>query len=410
MHSYTIEEIENLTQRFGSPLYVFRKDDFIANYKRFNDCFKSIYPKYQLSYSYKTNYTPYICKLVKTLGGYAEVVSDMELSVARIIGYEYKQIVYNGPYKGDKSLDLLLGGGILNVDNFDELRTVISCAENNPDKQFQIGLRVNINIGQAFVSRFGIDADGDELSRAFHLVENVHNLDVAGLHCHIGQSRSIQAWRNRAKIMIELADKYFERPPKFIDLGSGMFARMEPSLAVQFGNEIPSFEEYADALLLPFVERYKDTVEEERPVVITEPGTTLVNSYIDFIGQISAIKRIKGKEYAVMDCGKFNLGEICTLKELPIQLVAKGVDRKQVNDISFVGYTCLEHDVMYEGYSGALAVGDYIVFGNVGGYSNVSKPPFISPNCAMINMDAKGETELIKRIETFEDVFGTYVF
>ena len=73
-----------------------------------------------------------------------------------------------------------------------------------------------------------------------------------------------------------------------------------------------------------------------------------------------------------------------------------------------MGYTCLEHDVLYRGYAGNLAVGDYVIFGNVGGYSNVSKPPFISPNCAMIAV--KGATaRLIKRTETVRDILATYV-
>ena len=73
-----------------------------------------------------------------------------------------------------------------------------------------------------------------------------------------------------------------------------------------------------------------------------------------------------------------------------------------------MGYTCLEHDVMYRGFQGTLAVGDYVIFGNVGGYSNVSKPPFISPNCAMIAV--KGDAAaLMKRTETVRDILATYV-
>lgn len=58
------------------------------------------YDNYIPGYSYKTNYAPHICKLVKSLGGYAEVVSDMELYVAKKIGYENSEIIYNGPCKG----------------------------------------------------------------------------------------------------------------------------------------------------------------------------------------------------------------------------------------------------------------------------------------------------------------------
>lgn len=89
---YSIEKLQSLEQQFGSLIYLFCEEDFVKNYREFVACFDKYYSKYQLAYSYKTNYTPTICKLVKSLGGYAEVVSDMEYSVARAIGYAPTQI------------------------------------------------------------------------------------------------------------------------------------------------------------------------------------------------------------------------------------------------------------------------------------------------------------------------------
>ena len=83
--------------------------------------------------------------------------------------------------------------------------------------------------------------------------------------------------------------------------------------------------------------------------------------------------------------------------------------RKELLEASFVGYTCLEHDHVYEGYNGNLAVGDIIQFRNVGSYSNVFKPPFILPNCVMISL-CKDRVKVIKRKETIDDIFSTYVF
>ena len=160
---YNIENLQSLEQQFGSPIYLFREEDFVKNYKEFVACFNKYYSKYQLAYSYKTNYTPAICKLVKSLGGYAEVVSDMEYSVARAIGYEPKQIVYNGPYKKELGKQSLLNGGIINVDNLEELKHIIATANENKEKHLEIGIRVNINIGQHFISRFGIDSDSPDL-------------------------------------------------------------------------------------------------------------------------------------------------------------------------------------------------------------------------------------------------------
>ena len=103
------------------------------------------------------------------------------------------------------------------------------------------------------------------------------------------------------------------------------------------------------------------------------------------------------------------MGDICHLKRLPITVYNLRDNINKIKDASFVGYTCLEHDHIYEGFSGNLSVGDVIQFRNVGSYSNVFKPPFILPNCAMISLE-KNKVKLIKKKETIEDLFSTYVF
>lgn len=396
---FDIATIKQLEKKYGMPLYVFDEEAFTENYKRFEHCFKSIYSNYLISYSYKTNYAPYICRIVKKLGGYAEVVSDMELEIARHVGYDDKQIVYNGPSKGTLSVEFLKNGGILNVDNFEELKNVCAVAKNNPQRKFKIGFRVNIDIGQGFISRFGIDEP--DLKDAFEIVGKCKNLSVRGLHCHIGRSRTLQAWKNRVDKMLSIADCFFEDTPEYISLGSGMFGVMDDELGDQFEKNRPSFRQYAEVVARGFAEHYNT---DRKPVLFTEPGTTLVNKYIDFVARIESIKHIKGKTFVVLNCSKHNLGEICELKQLPLMIISADGVTQPVENADFVGYTCLEHDVMYRHFTGEIAVGDTVVFGNVGGYSNVSKPPFIRPNCAMISSTGA----VIKRAETVKEILDTY--
>ena len=94
-----INRIEQLNNECGSPFYIFNEKEFIENYKNLENAFKTIYSNYQISYSFKTNYTPYVCRLIKSLGGYAEVVSKMEYKLAKIIGYDDSKIIFNGPCK-----------------------------------------------------------------------------------------------------------------------------------------------------------------------------------------------------------------------------------------------------------------------------------------------------------------------
>jgi diaminopimelate decarboxylase len=78
--------------------------------------------------------------------------------------------------------------------------------------------------------------------------------------------------------------------------------------------------------------------------------------------------------------------------------------------VDLVGYTCMEHDCLYQEYRGEIAVDDYVVFDNVGAYTIVFKPPFIRSSPPIISYNSSlNKYELIKRRETFQELFATYV-
>ena len=151
---FDVNTIRNLERQFGSPLYVFDEADFAENYHKFQMIFQNVYADYRVSYSYKTNYTPYICKLINQFGGYAEVVSGMEYYIAQNVGYKPDRIIFNGPNKGQDWIKAFLNGSIINVDNLTELNMLCEIALDNSSESFRCGLRVNLDVGQSFISRF----------------------------------------------------------------------------------------------------------------------------------------------------------------------------------------------------------------------------------------------------------------
>ena len=56
---------------------------------------------------------------------------------------------------------------------------MVLTASAETDKEIRFGIRVNIDIGQGFVSRFGIDET--ELNRVFELAGRVGNAVISGL-------------------------------------------------------------------------------------------------------------------------------------------------------------------------------------------------------------------------------------
>ena len=393
--------------RFQTPYYVFNADEFIENYLELERTFRAVYPNYRIAYSFKTNYTPAVCKTVLRLGGYAEVVSDMEYTLAKKIGFEDNKILYNGPGKGDMLEKCMLSGGHLHIDNFDDVRRVIKTAVLHPDKELRVAVRVNFDIENGLHSRFGLDAENGDFQKAVSAINSLPNLKVNGLHFHISRARGLSPWKRRIERAIEIADSVFDYTLDYIDIGSGMYGRLDPPLQEQFG-PTPSYKDYADAVITVMADRYRDS--EKKPLLFTEPGTTLVSKYFHLFTTVLDIKQIRGKYFALCDCSFQNVGEICGLKKVPvINNGGPSPETKHYDAIDIVGYTCLEQDVIVSGYRGSLAVGDQLEILNVGGYSIVDKPPFIHPDIP-IYMSQNGETVCVKRAQTFDDIFAPYVF
>ena len=130
----TYRELAEIAQQHGSPFYIFDKEAFIHNFKDIRAAFTQRYPFVTIGYSYKTNYIPYLCRLIQNLGGYAEVVSRLELDLALKIGCAPAEIIYNGPIKTADDIAFALSSGIVvNIDTIRELEFVTHMARHQPE-------------------------------------------------------------------------------------------------------------------------------------------------------------------------------------------------------------------------------------------------------------------------------------
>lgn len=392
-------------EELKTPYYIFYADEFIENYNQLENSMRAIYDNYQIAYSFKTNYTPTVCNLVKKLGGYAEVVSDMEYQLALKVGFPPEHIVYNGPGKGRMLEHCLLNGGLLNVDNIGEFKKICDIVSNYPEKEFEIGIRANFDIGNQLHSRFGLDTENGDFAEVLKKIENIKNLSIRGLHFHISRARGLESWKNRIIGMLDLVKQYKLDSLQYIDLGSGMYGKLDPELQEQFG-KTPSFDEYAAVVAGEMSKYYFNN--SKKPMLITEPGTTIVSKYFHVFMSVLDIKEIRGKTFALLDGSFHNVGEICGLKKVPMR-ISSDPNSEYYKNLDFVGYTCLEQDVIYAGYNGKLAIDDKVEICNVGGYSIVDKPPFIHPDIP-IYMLLKDNVTCIKREQTLEDIFAPYMF
>lgn len=396
---------ELLTQ-FPTPFYLFDEEGFRGNIARLVEEFRTFWPEYTPAYSFKTNYTPAICAMALEEGCLAEVVSDMEYSLAKKLGCPDEKILYNGPFKGPLSRELFLGGGMLNLDSLDETRRICALAASHPERIFRVGVRINLDLGAGFVSRFGMSVDSRELRDAMEAIAACKNLRLAGLHCHIKAPRDPESWRRRAEVMIAAADRYIDGVPEYFSLGSGMVPGRYDQTAGEWTDFKPSWHDFAEAFFGPFIARYGASAQ--RPRVFTEPGRALITRYVSLFAKVDSIKEVQDRFLATTDGSFQNMGEMCTMARVPVRVHPGGGETRYFDNLDIMGYTCLEQDVMFPAYAGPLAVGDIVEFPNVGGYSLVYKPQFMIPQCAMYALQADGSVRTLMRAETFDDVFAKF--
>ena len=396
--------ISGLQAEYGEAFYLLDSAQFRKNYAELKAAFNDIYPNWNIAYSYKTNYTPKLCKIVNELGGYAEVVSEMELEVAKRIGCKANRVIWNGPIKNVPVMEqFLLDGGTINIDSIEELEQVKDIHNRHADKLINVGIRCNYDVNDGVVSRFGFDIDGEDFMEAVKFATTTKNVKLINFQCHFAK-RQIAYWPARAKGMVDLIDRLGIIPER-IDIGGGLFGKMADSLKAQFSSEIPDYEAYAKAAAQVFADYFKD--KDVKPELLIEPGSAVVGDCMKFVGTVKTIKNVRGKWMAHVLGSQKNIS--MTGINPPIEVIAMGGEQKEYKDLDFLGFTCIEGDVLYHNYNGKLAHQDVIVISNCGSYSLVMKPPFILPNFPVLDI-SEGKTEVIKRAENFDDLFHTFNF
>lgn len=359
---------------------------------------KSFTKKFQhftLGYSYKTNYSGDILREVHRLGAYAEVVSPMELEHARNFVRD-SRIIYNGviPDTANK-FAVAANGGMVNIENMTELLAINEYARSQ-HCVIDVGIRVNLSIDGLPPSRFGIEITPE----TFRVIYQLDNINVAGVHCHITQSRELRYWAKKAEMMAQLAKIFGAR---YIDLGGNMHGPMNPELSKQFKETPPTFADYAGCIYFNISKVYGD---DELPELIIEAGTPIVSNAQSLLTSIVDVKRTSFGTIATADAKLLDLTVIGKSdKRFPYYVISRS--DSTVDDAAIYGCTCLEFDMLVEGYSGPLEVGDKVLIDNIGAYSNVLSPRFIQGTPRMYSFDDGKFTE-IKSADGYSTVFGQY--
>lgn len=401
------DRIEKISKELGNAFYILDTVRFKDNYYRLKRAFSDFYSNVNVAYSYKTNYTPRLIEIIDCNGAFSEIVSMMELDIALKCGVNPQKIIWNGPIKEKKDLEFfLLKGGIVNIDNYSELDNIVDIAQKNYNNNIRLGIRCNYDVGDGVKSRFGMDVYDPVFEEHINKIQKLHNATICALHVHFANRDPIY-WEKRVEGIIEIYSYLEARygiKAEIIDLGGGIFGGMPSNMESQVIGRHVEFRDYAayTSALSEFFEK-----NSCKPLLIIEPGTALIADCMSFIAKVQSCKTIRGRNIAntYVSQKNINMQGVCP----PVKVLSKKDKHVSSNMIDIAGYTCIENDYIYKGFTEEVSEGDFICVGNCGSYSNVMKPPFIFPNAPIIEID--GDTvHILKRQEFFEDIISTYRF
>lgn len=398
--------VDELTQRFGSPLFVFSERKMRKLYKEAYEAFSSRYPNVQFGWSYKTNYLQAICSVFHQEGAIAEVVSEFEYEKARSLGIAGKDIIYNGPYKPYESLKLAASEGAkIHIDTFDEISDLEKIAEEL-GMDIPVAIRLNMDIGiEPQWSRFGFNIESGQAMDAVHRIEAGGRLYLNGLHSHIGTFMlDVQAYKLQTTKMVLLMkeiESKTEYTITYLDVGGGFASKAHlkgvyqpPEIAV------PTIDDYAEAITSAL---YEHLDHGNYPRLYLETGRHLIDEAGYLITTMTGTKRLPdGRRNYIMDAG-VNLLYTAFWFKYDLELSERQDGMMEPALVN--GPLCMNIDVIDESVMlPRLKRGSKMIISPVGAYSVTQWMQFIRYRPAVVLIDRQKEPHLIREQETLVDV------
>ncbi|MGD0077241.1 MAG: diaminopimelate decarboxylase [Sedimentisphaerales bacterium] len=414
MKMLSYKEAKKIETEYGSPFYILDEAAFLKNYADIAKAFGGRYEKFILAYSYKTNYIPYLCRIIKSKGGFAEVVSRLEYDLALKVGQKPEKIVFNGPVKYYEDIELALSGrSIVNLDSFSEIDHVAKYAAKHPKEEIKVGLRINIGLsdkkgrshiqGHLQAGRFGFDPSDENIKKVISRLKSIGNVMVNGLHGHTSTTdRSVWCYKVITDTLCKIAERFFPETVEYINIGGGIFGYIPPKMRWA---KTPSFDDYAKAVCK--VLKNNKWVQKQKTFLMLEPGIAMAANALSFITKVISIKEIRGRMFVTVDGSAYNIKPTFHKINQPYQIIGK-IDNKKRCTFSVVGSTCMEKDYLLTGITDALPnTGDFIKIDNVGAYTVVLTPPFINPAPAIICKKGN-KLKCVRSRQTLNDMFKNY--
>ena len=408
-------DARTLADQFGTPVYVVDTDDFRARCREFRAGFAG----WTIYYAAKAFLTVAIARWVHEEGLHLDVCSGGELAIALHAGFPPERIKFHGNNKSDQELDraVRVGVGAIVLDSYDEIGRLSTIAADRGARP-RVFIRVKVGIEahtHEYIAtahedqKFGFSLVGGHAQTAAERVLADPNLELVGLHSHIGsQIFDTQAFEVAARRVVglhaQLAEQHGVELPELC-LGGGFgiayTTQDDPEPTEQLGKELSAI-----------VRHECQGYGVEPPFLSIEPGRAIAGPAVFTLYTVGTVKSVEldgaphWRRYVAVDGGMsdnirtalYDADYSCTL--------ASRSSAAEPALSRVVGKHCEAGDIVVkdEFLPGDIRPGDLLAVPSTGAYcrsmasnyNQVPRPPVVAVT--------EGEPSLLVRRETEDDL------
>lgn len=404
----------SLAEQYGTPLYVMDEALIRENCRSFKGSIDKYYGgKGLVCYASKAFCCKAMCKVMMSENIGLDVVSEGELYTAASVGFPMENVCFHGNNKTDGELSLAIEHkvGRIIVDNIFELERLNALAKEKGVKanimyRIKPGIDAHthdfIRTGQ-IDSKFGFALETGEAFEAVHKAISLENIELVGLHCHIGsQIFDIDPFVLAAEVMINFIAEIKTKTGyevRELNLGGGF--------GIKYTNEDSpvAYDKYMEMVSV----KVKALCEEKNvslPFILIEPGRSIAAPAGITLYTVGGIKNIPNiRTYVSIDGGMGDNPRYALYKSKYDAIVANKASQPKNTTVTIAGKCCESGDLIGEGMPlQQTEPGDIIAVLATGAYnysmsSNYNRIP--KPAVVFVNGN---ESRVVVKRETLEDI------
>ena len=406
--------LTDIAERFGTPVMVVDEDDFRS---RCRDMARAFGGPEHVHYASKAFLTRTIARWVEEEGLSLDVASENELRIALMADFPAAWITAHGNNKDDAFLRACVDEGVGHVvlDSDQELERLDAIAGEAGRAQ-HVMIRVKPGIEahtHEFIAtshedqKFGFSLASGSAYRAAEAAVKAANLELVGLHCHVGsQVFDAQGFTAAADRVLELYSRIHDELGVILpelDLGGGY------GIAYTEDEQPLDVDEVAHDLLTA-VAKTAAELGIEAPSVLVEPGRAIAGPGTVTVYEVGTVKDVTvdegvSRRYLSVDGGMSdNIRPALYGSLYDARVVSRTVDGTATST-RIVGSHCESGDVLIRDaeYPDDIRRGDLVALAATGAYTYAMSSRYNAFNRPAIVSVRDGAVTPMMRRETIED-------